>query len=756
MVGRLEKILKEFGRGIIIAGLAASLFSGCQKESPVGPVSSQSPKNNPPVILSSPETTIEENKNYNYQVRASDADSDKLTYSLIKKPSWLSISDLGLISGTAPEVSSDQSNEIEVGVSDGKNPVSQKYDLTVKNLFNIYVLSPNQISSLIRDDSTSLSFSQAMNFLAGDIISSGISVQTPFGLLREVTSVSPDKKRFYTTQATLEQVVRDASLYYSGKLLPSASSSTFIEGVRAFPMSGQNFDFNINLTNVVLYDYDQNPNTRGDQLVANGNISFNTDMIFNLKINEHRIDELTFKNLTNINTDVTLGANTFGIARLTQIKIIEYKFQPFVAAYLPTPVPIPVIIVPKLGVYIEIDPTNINPLSVRVKQSANSDAGLIYNGIWSTTSNFSNSFEFSNPIINNDLELKVYVGPNLELLLYGVAGPFGGLRGRLRLKYQNRDWELYGGFGASLGVKMDVLKKGGSLQFKEIINYEKLLAKSTTSTLEGKIAFATIRDGDAEIYVMNPDGSNQVNLTNNTTIWDVEPSWSPDGTKILYSSLPNSTDDHDIWIMNPDGSNKTRLTTTSMYETSPVFSPAGDKIAYAAGYDIGYSQIYIMNANGSSPTKITNDNNHYYWDLSWFPGPRIAFYSNKDNSTGEIYTINSNGSNITRLTNNSVYDRFPSWSPDGSKIAFSTNKDGNEEVYIMNPNGSNPVNISNSPNTYDSEPSWSPDGKKIVYVSRQGTSSESNEIWTMDVNGSNKRRLTNNTYDDGSPAWSPK
>ncbi len=538
MVRRLEKILGKFSKGIITAGLAASLFLGCSEEDKIidnPPPSTK--KNNPPVIFSAPPTTVSENQNYNYQVQASDADKDGLSYALIKKPNWISISNSGLISGIAPEVSSDEFHDLELSVSDGKNPVSQKYTLAVKNLFNTHVLTANQIGKLISVDSTALYFSQAMNFSPGDVISSGISTQTPAGLLREITSISSDKKIIYTSQATLEQIVRNASLSYSGKLLPSSlKSSHSLEGISMFNASAQNLDFSINLNNVVLYDRDQNPNTKTDQLIVNGNISFNTNTIFNLDVKDYRLTNLTFRNLTDINSDITAGFNVLGIAQMYQIKVAEYKFQPFVVGYLPTPIPVPVIILPKLGVYIGIDPTNLNPLSVRVQQNTSLDMGLFYNGIWTSSSTFSKEFNFSNPIVNGDLELKLHAGPQLELMLYGVAGPFAGISGRLRLKAKDGGWELYGGWGASLGVKMQVLKKKASLQFKEIVNYEKLLAignppPPTTLAIqpgpEGKDAYVQKTEWSGGTYTYSGDGSSAfLNIGNFSNL-----------SKIAYESL---------------------------------------------------------------------------------------------------------------------------------------------------------------------------------------------------------------------------
>lgn len=743
----LQKGRKQLRRALI-AGLASSaLFLSCGKDSPTEP---PEPKNNSPVITSSPLTQINENDFYEYKIQATDPNGDPLNYSLTEGPGWLSVSH-NIVYGNSPEVSQNQTFPVKVKVSDGKDFVIQDYNLTVRNLFNIYMLSQNEANNISSIQDNSITFSNPINYSIGDIIASGIYNKTPEGLLREIISIPSNRRTINTRQATLEQVLRKGSFSYSGALKPSQiSSSSYLEGVSMSLMSGQDFDFNIKLTNVVLYDKDGNPNTTGDQLIANGNVLFNTDMIFNLNINDYRINDLIFRNLTAIDADVTVGTNILGIASLNEIKIVEFNFQPFVAGYLPTPVPIPLVMVPALGVYVGIDPTNVNPLSVRVQQDANFDAGLFYNnGSWGAISNFSNTFTFSNPAVSGELELKLYAGPRLELLLYGITGPFAGINGRLRLAAGNESWKLYGGLGVSLGVKMEVLKRGVSAQFRDVIEYEKLLAEGETQQPIGKIVFVRIIGDNADIYSMKPDGSNSRNLTNTSSLWETYPSCSPDGAKILFSSkIPFSSDDFDIYVMNADGSGKTQLIASSMDETHPVVSPDASMIAYSAGYLAGHEQIYIMNAEGSNLRNITNDNTHFYWDLAWFPGSALAFYSNRNNQPGEIYTINSNGSNLRRLTNNSDYDRFPSWSSDG-RISFSSTRTGNSQVWIMNADGSNPINISNNLNI-ERMPSWSPDGKNIVYVSGTDNSSE---IWTMNADGSNKIRITNNSYHDVHPIW---
>jgi len=263
-----------------------------------------------------------------------------------------------------------------------------------------------------------------------------------------------------------------------------------------------------------------------------------------------------------------------------------------------------------------------------------------------------------------------------------------------------------------------------------------------------KIAFISDRDGNNEVYVMNTDGSNPINLSQNPGT-DENPVWSPDGTKIAFFS--NNRDGNDeIYVMNADGSNPVNLTQNPAIDVTPVWSPDGTKIAFVSKRD-GNTEIYVMNANGTNPVNLTQNPGHDDSPI-WSPdGAKITFISDRDGNL-EIYAMNANGSNPVNLSQNSGYDANPIWSPNGKKIAFISFRDGNEEIYVMNADGSNPVRLTQNPGRQDRLPVWSSDGTKIVFTSRL----KFWDIYIMNVDGSNPVNLTKNTSNnDFRPVWSP-
>src|SRR3989442_10261942 len=271
-----------------------------------------------------------------------------------------------------------------------------------------------------------------------------------------------------------------------------------------------------------------------------------------------------------------------------------------------------------------------------------------------------------------------------------------------------------------------------------------------------RIAFTSSRSGArGDIYVMNPDGSGAVRLTDSPFL-DGQASWSPDGRRIAFMSERDAIgveEPQNIYGMNADGSAQTRLTFCSndfCSLSNPSWSPDGRQIAFEQfpGF------IWVMNADGSAATRLT-DGSTLERDPSWSPDGREIAFTGVDGDR-EIYVMNADGSAPRKLTNNSFRDAAPSWSPDGSKIAFESDRDGNTEIYVMNADGSSQTRLTNNPAS-DTWPTWSPDGRQIAFASdRDGSSPFENfEIYVMNADGSAQTRLTNNPGFDGEPAWSP-
>ena len=259
---------------------------------------------------------------------------------------------------------------------------------------------------------------------------------------------------------------------------------------------------------------------------------------------------------------------------------------------------------------------------------------------------------------------------------------------------------------------------------------------------DGRIAFASNRDDNFEIYVMNPDGGSQSRLTNNTAE-DVGPTWSPDGSRLAFVS--NRDGNPEIYVMNADGSAQTRLTTNPADDLEPAWSPDGTRIAFTSNRD-GNDDIFVMDASGANPVNVTA-NPADDINPAWRPdSARLTFATNRDGNY-EIYVVMLNGSGLVNLTNNPATDLHPTWPP--GRISFYSDRDGNEEVYTMNGNGANPVRLTTT-DALDFDPARAANnGQLIVFVSNRDANAE---IYSMNADGAAMRRLTTNDAADIDPA----
>ena len=220
---------------------------------------------------------------------------------------------------------------------------------------------------------------------------------------------------------------------------------------------------------------------------------------------------------------------------------------------------------------------------------------------------------------------------------------------------------------------------------------------------DGKmIAFESLRNGHSQIYLMWPDGTNVVNLSNND-LYEDSPSWTPDSKHIVFESATDEYSQPEFYIMDADGSNRHRIVDDlPIGAVGPVLSPDGKQLAFFSRY--GGDAIYIMDSNGNNVRKLVDEQ----FGPAWSPnGNFIASYGELANISQTIYVTDVRTGENRYLIDDFMFASFPSWDPDGKKIAFSSSySQAKEQIYVMNSDGSHQVNISNN-SFYDTHPSWS-------------------------------------------------
>jgi Tol biopolymer transport system component len=294
-----------------------------------------------------------------------------------------------------------------------------------------------------------------------------------------------------------------------------------------------------------------------------------------------------------------------------------------------------------------------------------------------------------------------------------------------------------------------------------------LLAVAGASQADGlgsKIAFTRLAEGpesnealDAEIWVMNGDGSTQRRLTHNTT-FDLGAVWSPNGRRIAFSGQQFNSAGQElvaprIFLIDADGGSETPLTDPGVRAMFPSWSQSGEQIAFHGIYGgAGATEVLVIDADGDEPVNLTN---HPSADAraDFSPnGQKIAFQSNRDGNI-EIYVMNADGSDPVRLTTNPAADQAPDWSADGTKITFQSNRDGNIEIYVMNADGTEQTRLTDHLGR-DLDPAWSPNGQQITFDRDiDPIEAQIRQQFVMNADGSGAVQLTELPSENGHGDW---
>lgn len=280
----------------------------------------------------------------------------------------------------------------------------------------------------------------------------------------------------------------------------------------------------------------------------------------------------------------------------------------------------------------------------------------------------------------------------------------------------------------------------------------------------GKIAFVVKQGSENKIYVMNASGTDVIYLAN-CLAGECYPSWSPDGTKIVFERHESGAT---LYSIDADGSHIKRLSPPQSRDVRPSWSPDGSKIIFThvvtpSDKGIPDTEIAIMNVDGSNIKTILASNGTFNIEPRWSPdGSKIVFMSNREGGQ-HIFTMNPNGTDVKKISDKGA-NGDPAWSSDGSKISFGSNREGGSKlnIFTMNADGSGLQQVTHFLPPYESgDTSWSPDGKKIVFEWDVGGKGQSDpnvraEVWIVNADGTGAESTHQACSAVGcSPRWQP-
>ncbi len=266
------------------------------------------------------------------------------------------------------------------------------------------------------------------------------------------------------------------------------------------------------------------------------------------------------------------------------------------------------------------------------------------------------------------------------------------------------------------------------------------------------IYFNSDRTGHPEIWVMDPDGGNQKQITSYRS-WLAFPAVSPDGGKIAFTSWVRGNPA--IFVFSVDPVRDLRFyNQRASVNSSPSFTPDGKQIVYSSSAN-GCCRIFIANLDGSGWRPVTSGSwNDTEPKVNPKTGNEIVFASSRSSGGGvgeQIFKANMEGGDIERLTPGEGEASNPSWHPSGQIVAYAWTRGfmaGNFNIFTMDVATHRYSQLTHSEGRNEN-PSWAPDGVHLVFASTRGGSSQ---IWTMLADGSQPRQLTTQGHNK-TPVW---
>jgi uncharacterized protein (TIGR02145 family) len=351
---------------------------------------------------------------------------------------------------------------------------------SIQNNFNlkdkVEILSSNDLGNIIEKRGDSLCFFGDFDFEVGDILAGETSEEFPYGFLKEVKSI--EGNWVITKDAPLDKA-------FEGEI-------SFDESVSSFDKSASSW--NHSFDDFVIYDYDGNLQTTGDQISLSGDIDFSLDINGRIKLNSN-VREFYFGVDATNHSELEIDADiqkTFE----ERCKIFNKDFPPLI---IPTGAAFPLVFKPNLEIYIGGE-GNVNAnFNSKIKNNLEFTAAVEFDGSWDYETNFSNSFSFEEPIFSGNVGASAYINAKLNFLFYGVSGPSVEIIPSLIADIESTRtpvWRMSGALEGRFGFDAEMLSEYVSDYSVNIFHFEEVLGEGGVGSNSGEIGSITdSRDG---------------------------------------------------------------------------------------------------------------------------------------------------------------------------------------------------------------------------------------------------------------------
>jgi Tol biopolymer transport system component len=263
------------------------------------------------------------------------------------------------------------------------------------------------------------------------------------------------------------------------------------------------------------------------------------------------------------------------------------------------------------------------------------------------------------------------------------------------------------------------------------------LNNNNAPTTEHYLLYHSDKTGSYQVYIEDL-ASGYIQQLTDSAGRNIEPSFSPDGNFIAFTSSRDDENGLKLYVMSRDGTNQRVLIDKPGYALSPKWSPDGKRIIFYTNWDEHFQLYTVEVLSGKYSRLSTTPNNDYL--PAWSPDEKEWAFTSRRGSSEQIYITNLNKGE-TSISSGQEWAWRPSWSPDGAKIAYFKWTSSHGDIFIFNILENKTDQVTFTTDRAEQNPTWSPDGKRIYFEANPTPSLTS--LYRMNIDGTHVEQLTN-------------